>query len=336
MKLKKRLGLQDKIGLIVALIVIIIVFTIINPNYFTLQNLINVLTSASLTGLVAIGETFLIIAGLIDLSPGSVAAFSSVIAGMFVLNGIPPVLVIVLVTLIGALIGVFNAIGYNKFKLEPFIITLSSMSIFRGLGYILCDGKPVFIANKTFIDIGSKQILGFLTLPVLLLLICFVVFAIILNKTRFGRSIYALGGNKYAARLAGLNPTRISTALFVISGALSALGGSLLAARMQSSQPSSCSGLEFDAITGVVLGGVAMSGGSGSIGGMILGLFIMQGFNTGLIMAQVPTYWQTVARGLLLLFALIFDFYRRQNHEKKILMQSINNFGEKKEQAASK
>ncbi len=323
MKQRLKNGLQDKIGLIVAFFVIIIVFTIINPNYFSTQNLSNILTSASLTGLVAIAETLLIIAGLIDLSPGSVAAFSSVVAGFLATSGMPVWLVIPVTTLFGALIGAFNGWGYNRFKLEPFIITLASMSIFRGLGYILCGGKPVFINNPEFISIGSTRVVWFLTIPVIVLLVAFVIFAILLNKTRFGRSIYVLGGNKYAARLAGLNPAMITTVLFMISGALSALGGGLLAARMQSSQPSSCEGLEFDAITAVVLGGVAMSGGVGTIGGMILGVFIMQCFNTGLIMAQVPVFWQTVARGLLLLFALIFDFYRRKNYEKKMLLQSI-------------
>ncbi len=336
MKLRAKNSLHEKIGLIIALLVIVVVFTIINPNYFSFKNLMNVATGASLTGLVAIAETFLIIAGLIDLAPGSVAAFSSVIAGLFVMKGVPFWLVIPLVTLVGALIGLFNGIGYNKFHLEPFIITLSSMSIFRGLGYILCGGKPVFIPDEKFNAIGSYRIFGFLNIPVLVLIVALIVFGIILNKTRFGRSVYALGGNSYAARLAGLNPARISTTLFIISGALASLGGALLAARMTSSQPSSCTGLEFDAITGVVLGGVTMSGGVGTIGGMILGLSIMQGFNTGLLMAQVPTFWQTVARGLLLLFALIFDFYRRKNHEKKILMQSISSHNTEKGQPKKK
>ena len=137
MKQRIKNGLQDKIGLIVAFFVIIIVFTIINPNYFSTQNLSNILTSASLTGLVAIAETLLIIAGLIDLSPGSVAAFSSVVAGYLATSGMPVWLVIPVTTLFGALIGAFNGWGYNRFKLEPFIITLASMSIFRGLGYIL-------------------------------------------------------------------------------------------------------------------------------------------------------------------------------------------------------
>lgn len=318
----KNSGFVEKIGLMVALFVIVVVFTVINKNYFSTQNLLNILTSASLTGLVAIGETYLIIAGLIDLSPGSIAAFSSVVAGLLLTMGVPSMLILPLVVLIGLLIGFLNGMGVNKLKLEPFIVTLSAMSIFRGLGYILCGGKPVFISDKSFTDIGSRQVLGIFNLPVLVLILAFLVSAIVLSKTFFGRSVYVLGGNKYAARLAGLNPEKISTILFMISAGLSALGG-LLAARMQSSQPSSCSGLEFDAITASVLGGVAMSGGVGSVGGMILGVLILQCFNTGLIMAQVQVYWQTVARGLLLLIALAFDFYRRNKHQKKMLMQSI-------------
>ena len=302
----KNSGFVEKIGLMVALFIIVVVFTVINKNYFSTQNLLNILTSASLTGLVAIGETYLIIAGLIDLSPGSIAAFSSVVAGLLLTMGVPSMLILPLVVLIGLLIGFLNGMGVNKLKLEPFIVTLSAMSIFRGLGYILCGGKPVFISDKSFTDIGSRQVLGIFNLPVLVLILAFLVSAIVLSKTFFGRSVYVLGGNKYAARLAGLNPEKISTILFMISAGLSALGGGLLAA-----------------ITASVLGGVAMSGGVGSVGGMILGVLILQCFNTGLIMAQVQVYWQTVARGLLLLIALAFDFYRRNKHQKKMLMQSI-------------
>ena len=251
----KNSGFVEKIGLMVALFVIVVVFTVINKNYFSTQNLLNILTSASLTGLVAIGETYLIIAGLIDLSPGSIAAFSSVVAGLLLTMGVPSMLILPLVVLIGLLIGFLNGMGVNKLKLEPFIVTLSAMSIFRGLGYILCGGKPVFISDKSFTDIGSRQVLGIFNLPVLVLILAFLVSAIVLSKTFFGRSVYVLGGNKYAARLAGLNPEKISTILFMISAGLSALGGGLLAARMQSSQPSSCSGLEFDALTASVLGG---------------------------------------------------------------------------------
>lgn len=320
---RNKQGLFEKLGLIVALILIVLVFSCINKNYFSSQNLLNILTAASITGLVAVGEAFLIIGGLIDLSPGSIAAFSSVIAGLFIKWGVPPLLVIPFVVLVGIGIGALNGLGINKLKLEPFIVTLSSMSIFRGLGYILCGGKPVFINNKAFTNLGSVKIFGVVTLPVLILVVAFIIFAIILAKTKFGRSIYVLGGNKYAAKLAGLNPEKITMILFIISAALSALGGGLLAARMQSSQPSSCSGLEFDAITAAVLGGVAMSGGVGSIIGVILGVFILQCFNTGLIMCGVQVYWQDVARGILLVVALGFDYYRRKKQQEKQLQRSI-------------
>ncbi|HHW93083.1 MAG TPA: ABC transporter permease [Clostridiaceae bacterium] len=326
-RFKLRLGRQgfvEKVGLIVALLLIILVFSLLNENYFSWQNLQNILTAASMTGLVAIGEALLIIGGLIDLSPGSIAALSSVLAGLFISWGVPPLLVIPCVIICGLLIGFLNALGINKLKLEPFIVTLSAMSIARGLGYILCGGKPVFINNTEFSSIGSKRILGSFTLPVIMLILAMIVFSVVLSRTKFGRSIYVLGGNPYAARLAGLNPERIKVYLFMISAGLAALGGGLLASRMQSSQPSSAVGLEFEGITAAVLGGVAMSGGIGNIAGVALGVLIIQCFNTGLIMNGVQTFWQDIARGILLILALGFDYYRRKKQSERQLKRSIS------------
>ena len=148
-------------------------------------------------------------------------------------------------------------------------------------------------------------------------------FGIILAKTRFGRSIYVIGGNKEAARLAGLNPQKISSMLFMITGALAALGGIILAARMNSGQPAAANGLEFDAITAAILGGIAFTGGVGTLFGTVLGVLILQGFNTGLIMMNVPSFWQLVAKGMLLFIALAFDLLRKQSREKKLLEQSM-------------
>jgi ribose transport system permease protein len=315
--------ITDKIGLIVALIAIVAIFSIFNKNYFSAQNFFNILVAESLAGLVAIGETYLVIAGLVDLSAGSVAAFSSVLAALLLQMNMNTFFVVVTVIVAGVLIGVINAFAVNKFNLEPFIATLATMSIFRGLAYILCGGRPIFIENQSFINLGTFEIVSFLTVPVVVLVVSFIVFGIILAKTYFGRSIYVLGGNKYAARLAGLDPKRITMLLFVINGALAAVGGALLAARMNSGQPSSCQGLEFDAITAAVLGGTAFSGGVGSIFGTILGVLILQGFNTGLIMLNVQIFWQDVARGMLLLIALAFDYYRKKKREQKLLENSM-------------
>ncbi|WP_273326431.1 ABC transporter permease [Vallitalea guaymasensis] len=315
---------SDRIGLLIALIVMIAVFSFFNKHFFSYKNMINILIAASLTGLVAVGETYLVIAGLVDLSAGSVAAFGSVLAAVVLSSTGNVFVTVVIVVLAGILIGIFNAVTVNSLKLEPFIATLASMSIVRGLAYIICNGKPVFITNNSFLKLGSQRIFG-IPVPVIILIISFIIFGIILSKTRFGRSIYVVGGNKEAARLAGLNPKRITLILYMVNGALAALGGALLAARMNSGQPAASVGLEFDAITAAVLGGTAFSGGVGTIFGTVLGVFILQGFNTGLIMLNVPTFWQYVARGLLLLIALTFDFLRKRRRDKKILESSMAN-----------
>ena len=212
----------------------------------------------------------------------------------------------------------------NKIKLEAFIATLVTQNIMRGFAYIICDGKPVSISNKAYLAIGKAR---FLTIPVSvwLMILAFVVFGFILSKTKFGRSVYAIGGSQEAARLAGLNPQKIVTSCFVIIGALTALGGIVFSSRMNSGQPAANINLEFDAITAVILGGVSFAGGVGDMFGTILGVILIQAFNTGLIMVNVSTFWQYVARGALLLFALTSDFIRKERREKELLEASMKN-----------
>lgn len=312
----------ESVGLIVALIAIVAVFSIFNNNYFTTTNLMNILVAASVTGLAAIGETYLIIAMQIDLSAGSVVAFASVLTAVLLQRGFGFPITLLLVLISGVLVGIMNAYAVNKIKLEPFIATLASMSIMRGLAYIICGGLPVYIMDQATINFGKNKIIG-VQMPVIILIVAFIVFGVILSRTRFGRSVYVIGGNKEAGRLAGLNPERIALILYIISGVLCSLGGIILAARMNSGQPAAANGLEFDAVTAAVLGGAAFSGGIGTIFGTVLGVFILQGFNTGLIMLNVPVFWQYVARGLLLFIALAYDYLRKRNREKKLLEDSI-------------
>lgn len=157
------------------------------------------------------------------------------------------------------------------------------------------------------------------------MIIAFIIFGFILSRTRFGRSIYAIGGNESAARLAGLNPRRIVLLCFVMMGMMCAIGGIVFAARMNSGQPAANVNLEFDAITAVILGGVSFTGGVGTMGGTIIGVFLIQAFNTGLTMVNVPSFWQYVAKGALLLFALTSDYIRKQNRERQLLEASKKN-----------
>lgn len=314
----------DKLILIGAIVIVFALFTTLNRNFLSWTNMVNLMVAASLVGLVAVGHTYLIIAAQNDLSPGSLAAFCGTLAALLLSKDLPLVLTIVIVVFAGVLVGLFNAWMVNKIKLEAFIATLVTQNVIRGFSYIICGGKPISISNKAYLAIGKAR---FLTIPisVWLMIIAFVVFGFVLAKTKFGRSVYAIGGSKEAARLAGLNPERIITKCFVLIGALTAIGGIVFSSRMNSGQPAANVNLEFDAITAVILGGVSFVGGVGDMFGTVLGVILIQAFNTGLIMVNVSTFWQYVARGALLLFALTSDYIRKQRREKELLEASMKN-----------
>ena len=314
----------DKIVLIVAIIAVFALFTSLNKNFLTMQNMTNLLVASSLVGMVAIGHTYLIIAKQNDLSPGSLAAFCGVL-GAILLNRNLPIPVAMLVTMCaGAAVGLFNSWMVNQIKIEAFIATLVSQTIIRGFAYIICGGKPVAIKNQTFNKLGTLRVLA-LPIPVWVMIICILIFGFILARTRFGRSVYAIGGSAEAARLAGLNPKRIVTTCFIMIGVLTSIGGMLFAARMNAGQPAANVNLEFDAITAVILGGTSFAGGVGSMFGTALGIILIQAFNTGLIMVNVDSFWQYVARGALLLFALTSDYIRETRRQKALLEASMKN-----------
>ena len=314
------------IVLIIALVVVVAVFSLLNPNYLTTVNMVNILIAASLVGLVAIGHTYLIIEGQNDLSPGSLVAFLGVLSALLVSKGVSFGVTLLITMVVGAIVGVCNAFMVNELKLEAFIATLVTQSVMRGFAYIICDGKPVGISDATFIWVGKARLLG-LPFSVWLMIVAFIIGGIILAKTRFGRSVYAIGGNAQAARLAGMAPKRIVTTSFVTMGLLCAIGGIVYVARMQSGQPSANVNLEFDAITAVILGGVSFAGGVGSMPGTVIGVLLIQAFNTGLNMAGIPNanFWQYVGKGALLLIALTADYVRKVNNDKRLLAESKKN-----------
>lgn len=316
----------NQLVLILALICVTGVFSILNANYLTYTNLINILVSSTNIGLTAIGITFLIMTGGNDLSAGSVAAFAGVfVAWALKETNLPwPVLCVAAVG-IAAIAGLLNALMVTKLNIVPFIATLASQSVWRGFAYLICDGKPVSVADKGFMEFGKGRLGGDSGIPyaVVLMLVLFIIFAYILSKTKFGRSIFAIGGNAEAARLAGINANRIKTICYIMTSMFAALAGIILAARMNSGQPAANPNLHFDAITAANLGGVSMVGGIGSIPSVLLGVLLVQAFNSGLNMVGVSSYWQYVARGMLLFTSLAIDFYRQRARLKQILADSM-------------
>lgn len=312
--------------LVIALVLEVGIFSLLNRNYFTTINMVNILIAASLVGLVAIGHTYLIIEGQNDLSPGSLVAFLGVLSALLVSRGVNFGFTLIITMIVGAIVGFCNAFMVNKLKLEAFIATLVTQSVMRGFAYIICEGKSIGITDPTFIWVGKARLLG-LPFSVWLMIVAFIIGGIILAKTRFGRSVYAIGGNAQAARLAGMNPQRIVTISFVTMGLLCSVGGIVYVARLQSGQPAANINLEFDAITAVILGGVSFSGGVGNMLGTVIGVLLIQSFNTGLNMVGIPNanFWQYVGKGALLLVALTADYVRKVNNEKRLLAESKRN-----------
>jgi ribose transport system permease protein len=310
-KFLRKSNIGDRLGMAISLLVMVATFSLLNENYFQLANFQSILISASLMGLVAVGESFLIIAGHIDLSPGSISALSGVLVAVLLASGIPALPALLLVVLVGIGIGYLNAALVTKLRLEPFIATLATMSIIRGAAFIVNNGKPSPISNELYLSFGVFPILG-LPPPVWLLIVVMAVFTVILSRTSFGRNVYIVGGNPTAARLAGINSNKLVTKLYMITAGLSALGGAMLASRMNVGHPAASNGLEFDAVTAAILGGIAFTGGVGNLTGTVLGILVLQGFNNGLLLMNVPSFWQYVARGALLIVALSFDFIRNR------------------------
>lgn len=315
---------SSNLGIFIALIAMMAVFTALKGSYLSKANILNILVSCSIVGLVAIGETYLMIAGQIDMSAGSVGAFSGVLIALLLKSGWPLIPAMLVVLAVGALIGLLNAVLVTKLEISFFIATLATQSIFRGLAFIISGGKSIGVSNAPFLKIGTLKVFG-ISFPIIIFLVFVLIFGILLARTKFGRSIYMVGGNANAARLAGIQSKKVITALFMLSSTLASLGGMILAARMNSGQPSACEGLEFDAVTGCVLGGVAMSGGIGSMSGALIGLLIMQGFSNGLSVLNVQSFWQKVAKGLLLIAALGFDYLRKRQREKDALKRMEGN-----------
>lgn len=302
--------------LLIILVLVVLFFSIMNKNYFTAKNMLSILSSALLPGLMATGMTYLIIGGQIDLSCGAAGAMFGVMTAILLEKNMSTGITVIIVLLCGALVGLVNAVLVNVFDIQPFIATLAMSQVFGGLAYIIGNGRSIPVTNKAFINVCTFKILN-IPFPTIIMLILFLVMGFVLARTRFGRSIYMIGGNSIAAEYAGLRPKKIINKLYVINAVIAALAGILATGRMHSGQPTAISGTELDAITVAVLGGVAFTGGTGNMIGCFVGLFVIQCFNTGLSVVGVSAFWQVCAKGALLIFALILDYVRKWRLKKQ-------------------
>lgn len=297
----------NQYGILIAFIAICIILAMASPKFLTVPNLRIILTQVSINALLAFGVTFVIITGGIDLSLGSVVAVVSVMTATFARPDTYPVIVpIVIGLLTGAAFGLFNGTIITKSKVPPFIVTLGTMTIARGLALIISNGRPISNLSDSFNFIGGGQLLG-IPFPIIVLLIAFVICHLLLTKTIWGRYIYAIGGNETAAKASGINVSKIKMLVYILCGVLTALGGILLTSRITTGQPNAGQGFELDAIAAAIIGGTSTAGGKGTITGTLIGALIIGVISNGLDLLNVSSYYQQLAMGLIIIAAVIFD-----------------------------
>lgn len=301
-------AITQKLGPLLGLIILVVIVSILNPSFLEPLNILNLLRQVAINALIAFGMTFVILTGGIDLSVGAILALSSALTAGMMVSGIDPILAILIGCILGGLMGTVNGLLITKGKMAPFIATLATMTIFRGLTLVYTGGNPItgLGDNYLFQLFGRGYFLG-IPVPAITMIVTFVVLFIILHKTPFGRKTYAIGGNEKAALISGIKVPNVKIMIYSLSGMLAALAGAILTSRLNSAQPTAGTSYELDAIAAVVLGGTSLSGGKGRIFGTLIGALIIGTLNNGLNLLGVSSFYQMVVKGIVILIAVLLD-----------------------------
>lgn len=309
---KIRQKIMDYI-LILFAICMVIYFSTASQYFLSIKNFMNILSSVSVVGIISTGMTLVMITRGIDLSVGSIIALTGCVAALLIVNYEVAWPIAILVTLlIGFVVGGFNGFLITRFNVVPFIATLGSMNIIRGLAFIITNGQAIYVPNEVISFIGTGKLFGLIPVPAIIMLVLFVVFWLISQFTVFGRNVFAVGGNTDASRLAGINVKKLTMTLYIITGVLSAVAGLVMTGLTSTAMPSAGDGYNLDTVTAVYLGGNSASGGEGSVWRTLMGILIIGILNNGMALLSVPSFWQTFFKGCLLIVAVIFDMIRRK------------------------
>lgn len=301
----------DRVGILMVLVALVLLMAAIAPNFNRVDNLLNIARAISINAILAAGMTVVILTGGIDLSVGSTIAVSGVVAVIAAIAGVPAPLAVLLGMAVGALCGLVNGWLTAYLALAPFIVTLGTMTFLRGLAYTITDGQPIVSSSLNFRDLGNGYV-GPIPVPVIVMVVVYAVVWFVLERTRYGRHVYAVGGNAEAAKLAGVRVKRVITSVYVLAGACAGLAGVIFAARVISAQPTAGTGYELDAIAAVVLGGTSLAGGRGRIIGTLIGSVILGVLSTGLILLNVQFFTQLLIKGVVIILAVAIDSLKQR------------------------
>jgi ribose transport system permease protein len=303
----------------VILIVLLVLFSIMSPNFMTTQNIIIIIRQVSFVAISAVGLMFVMVGGGIDLSIGSQIILTNIVLSILLaIRHVPLAIAIPITLLLGTALGAFNGFLSNKLKIHPLIITLGTAAIYKGVGYILAASRNIMGFPEIFRWFGQGYI-GPIPIPIIIMIIVVLIGNFILVRTYFGRYTFALGGNEEAARLAGVNTNRMKIILFSICGFVSGITSVLLLSRVFTGQVATGAGIEFDCLTAALLGGVSFKGGEGTIFGLITGVMIIGVLNNAMQLASFPDFSQNVVKGVVLLAAVGFDTYQKNRKAKETI-----------------
>ena len=301
-------------AILVAFIILCVGLSIATPAFFTKDNILNVLRQVATNSNLAIGLTMAIIIGGIDLSVGAILAFSGLLCASFISDGMNLGLAVLLAFTLGALFGLLNGLIIAYTNMPPFVVTLATQNIARGIVNVYANGQPISARNPVFNFLGVGYFLG-IPLPVIYSFVLLAVMILILGRSKFGRQLYAVGGNEEAARFSGINIKKVKIIVYTLCGALASFSGIILAARMYSGQPTAGDGFELDAIAASVLGGVSFSGGVGKLGGTIIGVLVLGVLTNGLNLLNINSFWQYIIKGIIILLAVYLDILKKRREK---------------------
>ncbi|MEB6169516.1 ribose ABC transporter permease [Staphylococcus pseudoxylosus] len=298
----------EKIIPFIGLILLVIIISVLNSAFLEPSNLFNLLRQVSINGLIAFGMTFVILTGGIDLSVGSTLALSSAMIAILMVTGVDSIVALLIGCIFGAILGAINGLLITLGKMAPFIATLATMTVFRGLTLVITDGNPITNLNGSYAFqlFGRGYFLG-IPVPAVTMFITFIILYIILHKTVFGRQTYAMGGNEKAAFISGIKVNKLKVMIYSLAGLMSAMAGAILTSRLNSAQPTAGMSYELDAISAVVLGGTSLTGGKGRILGTLIGVLIIGVLNNGLNLLGVSSFYQQVVKGVVIIIAVLID-----------------------------
>ncbi|CAI0773514.1 ABC transporter permease [Serratia fonticola] len=300
-----KFNLRDA-GTLIGLLIIVVTFSLLSQGFLTVPNLLNILQQSSINGIIALGMTLVIISGGIDLSVGPTAALSAVLGATLMVAGVPVPLAIMATLGVGALCGVFSGTLVAYAGLQPFIVTLGGLSLFRAMALIFTNGNPIFGIPMEFRNFINSEIFG-VPSPIVIVVTIAIILWVVMNKTPLGEYILAVGGNEEAARVAGVPVKRTKVTVFVISGVLASLASLILIGRLGAAEPTMGNLWELDAIAAAAIGGASLMGGKGSVIGTLIGAIILGSLRNGLTLLNIQAFYQLLATGLIIIIAMLID-----------------------------